>query len=178
LGSKFITPILRSRDLLLFFKGDLYTVTPDSTMLAQGWAGGQGVMWTPGYNDERTVTFSDGRYGGIILWGSDENADQFMGITGTQTVNYFAVFAAGGNLLTTRTYERYTYASRTLGGPLVPLVYTPNQILYYSRRGWFTNEDESVIPPALPFAPNFFVGFVVQIPREDNDWFLGVQTSM
>lgn len=176
MGSKFITPILRSRDLLLFFKGDIYTVTPDPVMLAQGWAGGQGVMWAPGFNDERTVTFSDGRYGGVILWGSDEDADQFLGITGTQEVNYFAVFAAGGNLLTTRTYERYTYASR-LAPPLVPIVYTPNQILYYSLRGWFTPEDEATLT-LKPWAPNFFVGFVAQVPREDNDWFLGVQTSM
>jgi len=145
-------------------------------MLAAGWSGGQGVMWCPGTNDERTVTFSDGRYGGVLLWGSDEEADQRTAITDSQTTYRFATMLSGGNLISTTTYERYTYASR-LVPPLVPIIYSPNDILYLSLRGWWTNEDEATLSGA-PYAPDFFTGFVVQVPKASNNFFLSVQTGL
>ena len=174
---RMMTEVFRSRDCVMFFKGDLYTVTVSPAMLAQGWLGGQGVMWTAGVNDERTVTFSDGRFGGFVLWGSNEAADQHTAITESQETYRFATFCTGGCLISTNTYEQYTWASRTLGGPLVPIVYQANDDLYFSVRGWFTNEDEATLA-ALPHAPDILVGFVSQIPKENNQFYLGVQTDM
>lgn len=176
MARKLNTEISRSRDVILFFKGDAFTVTVAPEMLAAGWSGGQGVMWTQGVNDEITVTFSDGRYGGFLLWGSDEAADQRTAQTGNQIEHRFATFLGGGFLLSTSTYERYTYASR-LAPPLVPIVYLPNEILYFSLRGWWTNEDEATLSGA-PYAPNFFAGFVAQVPKASNNFFLGIQTGL
>jgi hypothetical protein len=171
-----MTEIVRSRDLVLFYKGDSYTVTPGPIMVAAGWLGGQGIRWVPGVNDERTVEISDGRYGGVLLYGSDEVADMHTGLSGTQRTARWATVLFGGNLLTTSTYERYTWASRQ-AGPLVALVYTSNQVLYFSLRGYWTNEDEATLSGAA-WAPNFFTGFVVQTPKVNNDYFLGVQTGL
>lgn len=171
-----ITEIVRNRDLILFFKGDAYTATPGPLMRASGWLGGQGVTWVTGVNDERTVEISDGRYGGVALYGSDEVADMHTGLSGTQVTAQFITILLGGNLLSTSTYERYTWASRQVG-PLVPLVYTPNQILYLSLRGYWTNEDEATLSGAA-WAPNFFAGFVSQVPKANNNYYLGVQTGM
>lgn len=178
MAKKLITEILRSRDCIVFFKGDTYTVTPSQAMLDQGWTGGQGVMWTPGSDDVRTVTFSNGLYGGYVLWGSDETADQWNAATRNQLTHHFVVMGAGGHLISTSTYEKYTWASRQGPGPLVPLVYQANDILYMSVRGRWTKEDEATLAN-LPHAPNFFTGFVAQVPRLDNGvLFLGIQTSM
>jgi len=171
-----MTEIERTRDLIVFFKGDCYTVTPSQDMIDQGWPGGQGVMWSPGVNDERTVTFSNGNYGGVMMYGSDEVADMHTGLSGGQQLARYATMLLGGSLFSTRTYERYTYASRQMG-PLVPIVYNPNQILYFSLRGWWTNEDEASITLA-PYAPDFFTGFVAQVPKASNNYYLGVQTSL
>jgi hypothetical protein len=176
MAKKLITEFVRARDVVMFFKGDSYTVTVSPEMLAAGWSGGQGVMWTQGINDERTVTFSDGRYGGFLVWGSDEIADRHTGQTGNQVTYRFATFFTGGSLFSTTTYERYTYASR-LAPPLVPIVYQPNDILYLSLRGWWTNEDEATLSGA-PYAPDFFTGFVAQVPKESNNFFLGVQSGL
>jgi hypothetical protein len=171
-----MTEIVRSRDLIVFFKGDNYTVTPGPGMVANGWLGGQGVTWIPGVNDERTVGISDGRYGGIAMFGSDEVADMHTGLSGTQRTARWVTILLGGSLISTSTYERYTWASRQ-AGPLVPLVYTPCQILYMSSRGYWTNEDEAPLTGAL-WGTNFFAGFVAQVPKANNNYFLGVQTSM
>ena len=173
-----MTEISRGRDLILFFKGDCYTVTPDPRMIAEGWAGGQGVTWVPGVNDERTVSFSDGRYGGVALWGSDEVADMHTGLSNSWPATRVLTILLGGSLFSTSTYERYTWDSRNgIGPPNVPIVYTPNQILYFSLRGYWTNEDEATKVGA-PYAPCFFTGFVVQIPKASNNFYLGVQTSL
>jgi len=176
MARKLITEIVRSRDCILFYKGDAYTVTVAPEMLAAGWSGGQGVMWCTGTDDERTVTFSDGRYGGVLLWGSDEAADQRTAQTGNQVEYRFATMLCGGSLLSTSTYERYTYASRLLP-PLVPITYAANEILYFSLRGWWTNENEATLSGA-PYAPDFFTGFVAQVPKASNNFFLGVQTGL
>lgn len=172
-----ITEIIRARDVVVLFKGDCFTVTPDAGMVANGWPGGLGVRWTPGVNDQWTVTPSDGRYGGFLLWGSDEIADQYLSQTGNQRLERFAVIGTGGWLISTSTYERHTWASRTGPGPLVPIVYQPNDILYFSLRGYWTNEDEATLSGAA-HAPNFFTGFVAQVPKASNGYFLGVQTGL
>jgi len=134
-------------------------------------------MWTANPNaDVITVTYSDGRYGGFLVWGSDEVSDRHTGLSGNQLSNGYATFFAGGSLMSTTTYERYTWASRQ-AGPLVPLVYQANEILYLSLRGWWTNEDEATLSGAA-YAPNFFTGFVAQTPKASNNYYLGIQTGM
>lgn len=171
-----MTEIFHNRDVLVFSKGDAYTVTPGPLMLASGWNGGVGVRWITGVNDERTVEISDGRYGGVLLYGSNEVPDMHTGLTTNQLMHKFAVILAGGNLLSTTSYERYTWASRQ-AGPLVPLVYAPNDILYFSLRGLWTKEDEATLA-GKPWAPNFFTGFVAQLPKSNNNYYLGIQTGL
>jgi len=171
--------IVRSRDCVIFGKGDSHIVTVDEAMLQGGWAGGQGVTWVDSPLQDVVVSYSTGLYGGFMLWGSDESADQFVSSTRSQLVHpSSAVMMAGNAIMSTSSYERYTYASRVAGGPYVPLVYTPKDPLFFSRRGLWTNEDEASMAPALPFAPCFFTGFVIQRPAPINQFFLGIQTSL
>lgn len=170
--------ILRSRDCTVFTYGDRQTVAVDQTMVTLGWPGGLGVQWvaaSPGV-DERIVTFSKGLYGGFLVWGSDETGDKFTAMTRQQPYWRYATMFSGGCLIATSSYERYTYASR-LGGPLVPLVYAPNDVLYFSLRGLWTKEDELTLS-GDPLAPCFFTGFVAQVPKASNQFFMGIQTSL
>jgi len=174
-----MTEIIRTRNCNVYFKGDSTTVTISDAMVASGWAGGQGVQWVGAVGDDRVVTYSSGLYGGFLIWGSDEPGDDFAAITRQQPAYRYATMCFGGSLLTTSTYERYTYASRVAGGPQVPLTYNINDPLYFSSRGLFTNEDElSQQVPISLLAPAFFVGFVAQVPKASNNYWLGVQTSM
>jgi hypothetical protein len=168
--------ILRSRDCVVFFKGDTQTVAVDQAMVNGGWPGGQGVRWVQGTGDERIVTFSNGLYGGFLVWGSDEDGDRHTAITRQQPHYRYATMFSGGCLISTSSYEQYTYASR-LAGPLVPLVYQIQDILYLSLRGLWTKENELTLSGS-PLAPAFFTGFVSQIPKVSNRNFLGIQTSM
>jgi hypothetical protein len=168
--------ILRGRDCIVFYYGDLYPVAVSQDMVDNGWPGGQGVTWVNSAQDERMVTYSNGLYGGLLIWGSDESGDRFTSMTGQFRRYRYATFLAGGALISTSTYERYTYASRVGPGPLVPLQYGPNDVLYLSLRGYWTNEDEPTLAGAA-YAPAFFTGFVAQVPKASNNWFLGVQTS-
>jgi hypothetical protein len=127
--------------------------------------------------DEFMVSFSDGLYGGFLLWGSDEDADRYLGMTRNQVAEGYGIFCAGGWVLSTSTYERYTWASRQMG-PLVPISYQTGERLRWSNRGWWTNEDEWTLS-GDPRAPNdFFTAYVVQVPRVANNFFLVVQTAI
>lgn len=170
--------IVRSRDCVIFLKGDAHPVAVSDAMVQGGWPGGQAVQWVNSSIDDFVVTYSNGLYGGFLIWGSDETADQYTAMTRNQPVYQQAVMMAGRAVISTSSYERYTYLSRTGGGPLVPLVYQPHDILYFSRRGLWTKEDELSQAPVDPFAPAFFTGFVVQVPKPLNSFFLGIQTSL
>jgi len=127
--------IVRARDCVVFAKGDSHVVTVDPAMVAGGWAGGQGVTWVDSPLPERVVSYSSGLFGGFMLWGSDESADQYVSSTRVQLVHPgTAVMMAGNAIISTSSYERYTYASRIGGGPLVALVYAPRDPLYFSRQ--------------------------------------------
>ena len=169
--------IFRSRDCTVFFKSDTQTVSIDPAMEAGGWQGGQGVQWITMPGDDRVVTYSSGLFGGFMLWGSDEEGDRFVSMARSQVVYRYATMFSGGALMSTRTYEKYTHASRLAGGPLVPLDYHVQDILYLSLRGWWTKEDELTLSSDLR-APAFFCGFVAQVPKESNRYFMGIQTSM
>lgn len=170
--------IFRTRDVVVLFKGDAYAVMIDPALQAGGWAGGQGVQWVNSPRDEFMVTYSDGLYGGFLLWGSDEAADKYTAMTGQQPAYGYAVMCAGGWLISTSTYERYTYASRTGGGPLVTIAYTVGERLLFSLRGLFTNEDEwsASLDPRMP--NGYYLGNVVQVPSAANNYYLMVQTSI
>jgi hypothetical protein len=172
--------LFRTRDVVVLFKGDSYTVSLDNQMLQSGWSGGQGVMWKDSPKDEFLVTYADGLYGGFLLWGSDESSDKFTGYIGQHLKYGYGVFCAGGWLMSTSTFERYTYASRVGPGPLVPITYTVGERLRFSLRGLFTNEDEWTLS-GDPRAPNgFFIASVVQIPTNNSMGipYITLQTSI
>jgi hypothetical protein len=169
--------IIRSRDCVAFYYGDRQTVVVSAAMVQGGWAGGQGVQWVDSTSDERVVTYSNGLYGGFLIWGSDERGDDYASITRQQPTYAYATMFSGNCIISTSSYERYTYASRIGGGPLMPIIYQPNDVLFLSLRGLWTKEDELTLSGGL-MAPCFFTGFVAQIPRRDNAYYLGIQTSM
>jgi hypothetical protein len=171
-----MTEIIRARDCVVFFKGDNQPVIISQDLINLGWSGGQGVQWVDSTSDERMVTFSSGLYGGFLVWGSDETADQFTAMTRQQLIYRYSTMLSGGCLMATTSYERYTYTSRIGGGPLVPLIYGVNDILYLSNRGLWTKENEmNLIDPTTSA---FFTGFVAQLPKSVNSNFLGIQTSL
>ena len=163
-------PDVRDRDVIVFSKGPSFTAQIDSALKTKGWAGGQGATWTDDPNsDTFIVTASAGLPGGFLLWGSNELADQLISYTANQPTYSFATYCFGPWSISTRTYEQYTLASRTVG-PLVPIVYTSGEPLFFSLRGLWTNEDESGL--------GFVVGAVMQVPNASlNLNYLGVSTQ-
>lgn len=170
--------LLRTRDVVTIVKGQTFPVGLSPGLLSSGWSGGQGVMWIDSPYDIFEVDFSDGTPNGFLLWGSNEPADRFTAYTQNQPTYDFAVLCYGTWLITTSTYERYTYASRIAGPPFVPLVYKESDRLLFSLRGLWTKEDEWTLS-GDPRAPNrFFVGYVVETPAVTNNNYLTFQTTM
>lgn len=168
--------IFRTRDVIVFFKGQTVTVDVTQSVSVSGWAGGQGFQWTPPIGDQLLVTISDGLYGGFALGGSDESSDEFTAMTRNQPTYKFVVLCAGGWLVATSSFEKYTYASRTGGGPLVPLTYNASDRLVFSLRGLWTKEDEWTLS-GDPRAPNnYYIGSVSQRPIPARNNYLTVQT--
>lgn len=169
--------LIRSRDCVVFVKGEAHMVALDQTIMDGGWIGGQGVQWVNAMVDDPTVSYSSGLFGGFLLWGSDESADRFTAMTGNQIAYGHAVMMAGRALISTRAYESYTYASRSGPGPLVPLIYKAHDRVFFSLRGLWTNEDELTLS-SNPLAPAFFTGVVSQVPKAINEFYLGIQTKL
>jgi hypothetical protein len=169
--------INRSRDVIVFRKGDTFPVRVSSTMVSGGWSGGQGVQWTNASQDEFVVSYSTGLNHGFLLWGSDEDSDRYTATTLNQPVYQFAVMGYGGWILSTRTFEKYTLASR-ITPPLVPITYQPEDEVYFSLRGMFTKEDEWTIS-GDPRAPNTnVVGVVIQSPDLVTNNYLTLQVRL
>jgi hypothetical protein len=170
--------IPRTRDVVTLVKGSANPVLVTSGMAAAGWPGGQGVTWVNDpTGDDFLVDFSDGTYGGFLLWGSNEAADQFIAYTQNQPTYKYAICCTGVWIVTTATYEKYTLQSR-LSGPLVPNTYTVGTRLRFSLRGLFTPQDEWTIT-GDPRAPNdLLIAQVVQVPSSLNNNYLMVQTSI
>lgn len=170
--------LLRTRDMVIFAKGDTFTLSVDDKSAIAGWKGGQGFQYTPAVGDNMLVTLSDGYYAGVALWGSDESSDEFTALTRNQPTYKFAVLGAGGWIIATTSYEKYTYLSRTGGGPLVPITYNPSDRLVFSLRGFWTKEDEWTLS-GDPRAPNnYFIGFVVQKPTAARNDYMTIQVSI
>lgn len=167
----------RERDCYVLFKGDAYAVAVSQAMQTQGWQGGQGVKWIDSSRDEFLVSFSDGLYGGFLLWGSNETSDTFTSLTGNQPLYGFGVLCAGGWIIATRTFERYTYASRQ-AGPLVENIYVVGERVRFSLRGFWTREDEWTASADPRGSNGYFIGSVVQAPSADNNFYLTIQTSI
>jgi hypothetical protein len=167
----------RTRDCVILVKGDAYPVSVDDAMAQSGWNGGQAVQWTPSGRDEFLVTISDGLYAGFMLWGSDESSDQFTTMTRSQPAYRFGTVGAGGWIIMTTSYEKYTYASRQ-SGPLVPIVYHASDRLLFSLRGYWTTEDEwtASLDPRRP--NTYFIGFVCQAPTASNNFYMTIQVSI
>lgn len=174
----FVKTFPRDRDCYILYHGDAYTVAVSAAMRQQGWRGGQAVRWDDSPHDEFRVTFSDGLYGGFMMWGSNEVPDGLTSMTGWQPEYGYGVFCAGTWLMATRTVELYTYASRTGGGPLVRLNYTVGERLLFSLRGFWTKEDEWTLSGDPRGANGYYIGNVVQAPSPDNNDFIVIETSI
>jgi len=169
--------LIRGRDCVVFSKGDAYSMPVSAAMLSGGWVGGQGAQWTTYSNPDRpTLTYSAGLFGGFMLWGSNEAADQYTAFTGQPLYYGYGVLMAGRAIISTIAYEQYTYASR-ISGPLVPLVYTSNAPLFMSLRGYWSIENELTLSGS-PLAPALPCGVVAQLPKAVNEFRLGVQTKL
>lgn len=170
--------VIRSRDCLIYFKGDSCTVSVAPAMAQAGWRGGQGVQWVETADDSMVVTLSDGLYAGIALWGSAEDSDRYTALTENQPTYQFCPMGFGSWMISTTTYERYTYLSRVGGGPLVPLVYHESDRLVFSLNGIFTIEDEWSLS-GDPRAPNaYYIGFVAQAPSPMTKDFMTIQVGI
>lgn len=166
--------IFRTRDVIVFAKGDTIPATVSPAMIGASWAGGQGVQWYDSGQDEIAVTLTDGLGHGFMLKGADEDSDNYVATTRNQVVYRFGTMCFGGWLIATRTFERFTLAS----GRTTPIVYTPNEELLFSLNGLFTNEDEWTVA-ADPRAPNDnVVGVVVQPPSPTTNDFLTLQLRL
>lgn len=169
--------IARTRDVIVLTKDVAMPVMLDSALVTAGWAGGQGVTWTDSPNDEFLVTFSDGQFGGFLLWGSNEDSDQFISMTENQPTYAFGVMGQGSWLITTRIFEQFTLQSRNVG-PRVENTWTVGTKVLFSLRGLFSPQDEWAID-GDPRAPNRnFVGVIVQPPRTNNSNYVMIQTIM
>lgn len=169
--------LARSRDCIVLVKGDCYPVSVSDAMAVGGWQGGQGVQWAPSLKDEFLVTYSDGFYAGFMLWGSDESSDQYTAMTRNQPHYRIASVGAGGWIISTKSFEQYTYASRQVG-PLVPLVYHASDKLVFSLRGYWTKEDEWVLSGDSRGSNSYFIGFVAQAPSVTTSGFMTIQVSI
>jgi len=174
-----MTELARSRDCIILVKGDAYAVAVADDLSTQGWQGGSAIQWTtPIGPNLPTVKRSDGYYAGFALWGSDESSDQYTGMTRQFPTYKFLVLGAGGWLIATRSYEKYTYLSRIGGGPLVPITYNASDRLVFSLRGYWTKEDEWFLS-GDPRAPNtYYIGFVAQAPSTVTQDFMSIQVSI
>lgn len=169
--------LIRSRDCVVFTKGDASTFSVSRAMLSGGWVGGQGAQWDNFTDpDNPILTYSSGLFGGFMLWGSSEVADQYTAMTNQYLYYGYGVLMAGRCIISTVAFEQYTYASRHAGGPFVPLTYSPSQPLFMSLRGYWTNEDELTLSGS-GLAPALYCGLVVQVPQTVNEFRLGIQTK-
>jgi hypothetical protein len=170
--------IFRTRDVIVFFKGATITVDVTEAVAASGWRGGQGFQWVPPVGDQLLVSTSDGLYGGFALWGSNESSDEFVATTRNQPTYRYVVLGAGGWLIATTSFEKYTYASRTGGGPLVPIVYNASDRLVFSLQGMWTKEDEWSLSGDSRAPNTYYIGFVAQKPTPARNNYMTIQISI
>lgn len=167
----------RNRDVIVLTTDLSFPVMINDAMAVGGWPGGQAVTWANTPVDNFVATYSDGTYGGFLLWGSNESADQYVAYTGNQPIYKFGVCCVGTWMISTIAFEQYTLESR-LVPPLVPNVYQVGDRLRFSNRGLWTPQDEWTIIGDPRGPNNFLVGSVVQTPSSSNRNYLMVQTAI
>ena len=176
-----------NRDCVLFHKGDTMPIKISATLATRGWVGGAFVRWGDDGTGEPGVDLANGTYCGFLPFGSNESGDQYTAITQTNVRSRTVSLYFGGNFLATTSYERYTYASRHGGGPLVPLVYSVQQFLYVSENGLLTNQDESdpavnaggLFPDGTPITVRFlYFGICALPPSTLSNGYAYVQTNV
>jgi hypothetical protein len=139
--------------------------------------GGSGVTWAATQSDTFLATYSDGTYGGFLLWGSDEPADQLVSYVRNQPTYRFGVACFGTWVISTLAYERYTLESRLIP-PLVQNVYPVGQRLRFSLRGLWTIEDEWTISGDARGSNDYLIGSIMQAPSARNNFHLLIQTAL
>lgn len=152
-------------------------VMVDDAMASRGWVGGTGVTWAASASDTFFATYSDGTYGGFLLWGSNESSDQYVAYTGNQVTYKYAQACFGTWVISTVAYERYTLASR-LVGPLVENAFVVGERLRFSLRGLWTPQDEWTISSDPRGSNGFLIGSIIQAPSEQNNFHLMLQTAL
>jgi hypothetical protein len=173
-----VSEIIRTRDVIVFVKGLTFTVPVTPRAATLGWQGGLFFQWTQPVGDEMLADLSDGLYGGMALYGSDETSDKYTSMTGNQSAYKYVTLMAGGWLIATTAFEKYTYASRMGGGPLVPIDYHASDRLVISLNSRLTSEDEWSLS-GDPRAPNsYFIAFLSQIPTSGRNGYMTVQLSI
>jgi len=176
-----------SRDLVILYKGDTITAQVRDDMAAAGWAGGQFGRWVVDASGFPTLALADGRYCGFFLFGSSEAGDQYTAMTEQNPHYKYVVLGFGGNVFYTRTFEQYGYLARHGLGPMVPLSYEPQQILYVSENGKITPENESDLatygihnfPDGTP-VPDMsftFFGICAVPPMAKTNQYMCIQTN-
>lgn len=169
--------IAQTRDCIALVVDASIPVLVDDAMAARGWAGGSGVTWVTADSDTFLVTYSDGTFGGFLLWGSDEAEDQFSAYTANQPTYKIAQACFGTWIISTVAFERYTLQSR-LTPPLVENRFVSGERLRFSLRGLWTPQDEWSIA-GDPRGPNDNVaGSVIQAPSSQNNFHLMLQTAL
>lgn len=159
----------QDRDVAILIKAESFTPKVHPDLIESGWDGGTVVKWVHDPHGD----FMVGRCGptdnpsGFLLWGSNEDADQFISMTEQQPKIGYAVMFFGDVVFRTRTYERYTQASRNGPGPLVELPYIVGEELYISENGKLTSEKEH--PDAEAY------GLLATAPTEKTKFYIGVQ---
>lgn len=132
-----------NRDCVLIKKGDSVTVKVEASLAALGWVGGTFFRWVDDGSGEPCLGLSYGVAAGYAVFGSGEEGDQYTSLTGQNTRYSYVNLFYGNAIFATRNFERHTYASRNGVGPLVPLTYKFNGLVYVSENGLLTTEDES-----------------------------------
>lgn len=165
--------MIRGRDCIVQMKDWSLPVAVASGF--NSWTGGVGVQWTGTNtgNSRFEVTLGVGQASGILVNGNIEAGDQFTSITDTAGTYRIATLFGGGFVVSTRSFEKYTLASRLVNSQ-VPLVYVPDTPLYISLRGLWTIEDELTIIGAAN-APCQQTGWVTQAPGPGFQDYLGVR---
>ena len=138
---------------------------------------GQGVQWAASTKDEFLVTYP------TDTTPASCSGAQTKRVTSSRRCREppfyrFATCGAGGWHISTRSYERYTYASRTGGGPLVPISYNASDRLVFSLRGYWTKEDEWTLSGDPRGSNSYYIGFVTQVPSAATEFYMGIQVSI
>jgi hypothetical protein len=169
--------IEQTRDCIALVTDFSLPVLVDDAMAVGGWVGGTGVTWAPTDADTFLVTYSDGSYGGFLLWGSNESSDQYISYTGNQPTYKYAQACFGSWVVSTVAFELYTLESRLAGTPVVN-AYVAGERLRFSLRGLWTPQDEWSVSGDSRAPNEFLVGTVIQPPSIHNNNHLMLQTSL